>query len=83
MVLKMPPEQLFKISRLKFSIICNATIEPFDLYLKAEAFKYDLFLDIHIADHYRTLKKLCARKAFFIAAITTFCFYFSRRRIKP
>lgn len=63
MVLKIPQERLLKISRLKMSIVCNATIEPFDLYLKAEAFKYDLFVDIHIADHYRYAEEIMRKES--------------------
>lgn len=48
---------------LKIGLVCNATIEPFDMYLKAEAFKYDLLLDIHIVDHYRYAEEIMKKES--------------------
>jgi len=46
---------------LSIGLVCNATIEPFDMYLKTEAFKYDLLLDINIVDHYRYAEEIMNR----------------------
>ena len=54
----MAREDLSGFTYLKIAIICNATIEPFEMYLKAEAFKYDLLLDVHIVDHYRYAEEI-------------------------
>lgn len=55
---KLTQEDLSRFTHLKVSIICNATIEPFDQYLKAEAFKYDLLMDIYLVDHYRYTEEI-------------------------
>lgn len=56
-------EDLPRFIYLKIALVCNATIEPFDMYLKAEAFKYDLLLDIHIVDHYRYAEEIMKKES--------------------
>ncbi len=59
----MKREDLPGFTYLKIGLVCNATIEPFDMYLKAEAFKYDFILDIHIVDHYRYAEEIMKKES--------------------
>lgn len=73
-----------RLSSLKVAIICNATIEPFDQYLKAESFKYDLLLEVYISDHYRYAEEIMNENSeLYKKNIDLFIFVFAGEELRP